>query len=219
MRFCFLSHPYKKDQPAYGGRTSLPIKCIKSIANGDSSNVYEITIQNHWGTHIDAPNHFFPHGKKITDYPADFWFFSHPMIIDVPLKEKEILKNIDYNIIKNETDLLLLRSGWSRIRDEDKYCLSGPGIASEVARTLREKLLNLRAIGIDWISVSSYADRKSGRKTHRVLLDPDGPNNPVLIIEDMDIPLELDRLRSVIVLPLRVEGIDSAPCTIIGIIE
>ena len=114
---------------------------------------------------------------------------------------------------------MLLRSGWSRIRDGDTYCLSGPGIAPEVARTLREKLLNLRAIGMDWISVSSYADRESGRKTHRVFLDPDGPNNPVLIIEDMDIPLELDRLKSVIVRPLRVEGIDSAPCTIIGIIE
>jgi len=219
MKFCFLSHPYKIDQPAYGGKIRLSIKSIKSIINGDPSNEYEITIQNHWGTHIDAPNHFFSHGKKVIDYPPDFWVFIHPKVIDVTIKENEILNTLDFNLLDNDTDLLLLRSGWSKRRDEDAYCIANPGIDPNIAMALRKNLPELRAVGIDWISVSSFKNRELGRMAHRNFLNPDGPNNPILIIEDMDLPDNLEGLQYVIVIPLRFEGIDSSPCTVIAILK
>ena len=70
--------------------------------------------------------------------------------------------------------------------------------------------------GIDWISISPYQDRELGREAHRVFLDQKGRNNPVLLIEDMDLSCDLTKLRELWVLPLRVEKIDSAPCTVIG---
>lgn len=220
MRYLFLSHIYAKDQPAYGGKVELEIKDIKSLSRGDSSNVYEITLQNHWGTHIDTPNHFFENGKRIIDYPADFWFFKNPQAIEVSLKEKELLTlNADLNGISKATELLLFKAGWSEKRGEGSYCMGNPGIHPEVALYLRKNFPNLRAIGIDWISVSSNADRELGRESHKAFLNPYRSNNPVLIIEDMDLSCNLQGLKAVWVLPLRIEGIDSAPCTVVGIFE
>ena len=49
-----------------------------------------------------------------------------------------------------------------------------------------------------------------------MFLDRKGRNNPVLLIEDMDLSCDLTKLRELWVLPLRVEKVDSAPCTVIG---
>ena len=54
------------------------IEPVKSIQGGDSANVFRITMENHWGTHVDAPYHFFDDGRKITDYPPEFWVFKSP---------------------------------------------------------------------------------------------------------------------------------------------
>ena len=77
----------------------------------------------------------------------------------------------------------------------------------------------VQAIGMDWISVSSFENRELGRQAHRAFLNRDGEGHPVLIIEDMDLSADLNGLREVWVAPLLVEGIDSAPCTIIGIFD
>jgi len=70
--------------------------------------------------------------------------------------------------------------------------------------------------GIDWISISPYQDRELGREAHRVFLDQKGRNNPVLLIEDIDLSGNFKKLKEVWVSPLRVERVDSAPCTVIG---
>ena len=81
---------------------------------------------------------------------------------------------------------------------------------------MRENLPSIRMIGIDWISISPYQDRELGREAHRVFLDQKGRNNPVLLIEDMDLSGDLKELTEVWASPLRVERVDSAPCTVIG---
>ena len=58
--------------------------------------------------------------------------------------------------------------------------------------------------------------RELGREAHRAFLGQGGKNDPILIIEDMDLSCDLTKLRELWVLPLRVEKIDSAPCTVIG---
>ena len=52
MKYRYLSHAFTSNIPVYdGGYASLAIDSVKSIISGDSSNVYSITIENHWGTH------------------------------------------------------------------------------------------------------------------------------------------------------------------------
>jgi len=220
MMYQFLSHIYTRKQPAYGGTAEVKIDQIKSINAGDTSNVSQFIMQNHWGTHVDGPNHFFENGKKIVDYPPEFWFFAKPQVIEVKLNQGEILAPGNWlNSIRRDTDILLFQSGWCKRRNDKSYTTENPGIHPDVGFYLRKNFPNLRMIGIDWISLSSYLDRELGREAHRAFLDPKGANKPILIIEDMDLSGNFDRLAAVWVVPIRMGQLDSAPCTVIGVLQ
>ena len=220
MKYCYLSYELTDVVPIYGGKAKLNINAVKSISKGDSANVVSFLLENHWGTHVDAPNHFFENGLTVNDYPIDFWFFKNPMVINVDLKPGQLLGCSGWTEgIKPETDIIFFKSGWGRLRKTEKYSIDNPGIHPEVGFFLRDKYPSVRAVGIDWVSASSFQDREMGRQAHRAFLDPEGTNNPVLIIEDMDLSHDLRGLREVWAAPLRVEGLDSAPCTVIGMIE
>jgi len=214
----FLSHRLSKSQPVYGGRAALPFKIVKSLDNGDTCNVCEFSVQNHWGTHVDAPAHFFSHGQNAEDYPADFWHFVSPHVVQLRLVPSQIVEPGDWlDAVPLTTDLLLFRSGWVERRDSDDYTNRNPGLSPELGKVLRKRFPNLRVVGMDWISVSAYQKRALGRETHQVFLDPEGEGSPVLLVEDMDLSAPLDDLKEVWVVPLRIEDADSAPCTVIGV--
>jgi kynurenine formamidase len=202
--------------PVYGSHNErLEITGIKTIEKGDSCQVFKIVLQNHWGTHVDCPAHFFLDGKKIADYPPQFWHFKSPQLIKVQLEQEQILTNIDG--IDESSDLLLIQTGWSKFRGSDIYSSKNPGLSPELGFYLRNNYPNIRAIGLDLISISSYTNPEIGRLAHKAFLDPQGIGHPILLIEDMFLPLEISGYKEIIALPLIVEEIDSSPCTIVSI--
>jgi arylformamidase len=220
MIYKYLSYPFASVIPVYGGLEAIRPGKINSIQNGDSANTFVFTLQNHWGTHVDAPNHFFEQGKRIVDYVAGFWVFLEPQVICFDLKPSELLALGDWlNELNKETDLLLFKACWSSQRDKDVYHSENPGIHPDVAFYLRKNFPRLRAIGIDWISVSAYQHREMGRMVHRAFLDPQSDSEPILIIEDMDLSGDLTNLLQVEAFPLRMTELDSAPCTVIGMLN
>ncbi|BCB96313.1 metal-dependent hydrolase [Dissulfurispira thermophila] len=218
--YIYLSYILTNELPVYGGMTSLNIDAVKSISYGDLANVYSFTMQNHWGTHVDCPAHFFENGKNVTDYSPEFWFFKNPQVVEISLKPSELLYcNTWIKQIDCSTDILILRSGWYKLRDNKQYYKENPGIHPEVGYFLRKNYPQIRAIGIDWISISPFQNRDIGREAHRAFLNPNGMNKPILLIEDMNLSSNLMGIKEVWVMPLRVETIDSAPCTVIGVIK
>jgi kynurenine formamidase len=218
MKYRYLSYPISEGMPVRGGKAGLCIKPARAISKGDSANVYKFCMESHWGTHVDAPRHFFDNGKSIEDYPPAAWIFKTPQVIDISLDSSEILNLGKWtSCIKTVTDILIFRSGWSRFRKQARYVDENPGIHPDVGVYLRKKYRNLRAIGIDWISISSVSNKSLGREAHRAFLDPAGNGKPLFIIEDMCLPVALSGLESLFVSPLVVSGIDSAPCTVLGV--
>lgn len=222
MEYKYLSHFLGNDVPAYGNiKSSLNIIAVKSILKGDPANVYQLTMENHWGTHIDAPAHFFVNASSVVDYPPDYWIFKKPRIVDISLEDGDL---IDVDMLQRyridpDADLLLIRTGFQRWRGKERYSLNNPGIKSDAGIWLRKSCPSMRAIGFDFISISSYANREEGRKAHKVFLNPGGEGKPILIIEDMNLQVDLKNLKEVWVFPLLIKGIDSAPCTVIGVFE
>lgn len=219
LKYIYLSYLLTNEVPVYGGSDSLNIKNIKSLHSGDSANGFSFAMENHWGTHIDCPAHFFAKGPKPEDYPPETWFFKKPLVLSLELEENNIARPEDMNEIPEGTDLLLIKTGFSRFRGTEKYSCGNPGLMPEVGTWLREKHPSIRAVGFDFISLSPYQNRGIGRQAHAAFLNPDGTNAPLLIIEDMDLSHDLTGLLSVIILPLRVAGMDSAPCTVIGVLK
>jgi kynurenine formamidase len=217
----YLSYKLAKKVPAYGvPDAEVEIREGKSIAKGDICNTFWFGMQNHWGTHVDCPAHFFDGGNTITDYSAGNWHFTQPQVLNVNLALGQILEKCDIEgKLDNSADLLILKSGWGGFREQNTYSMQNPGITPEVGIWLRKEYPLIRAIGFDWVSLSSYANRDIGREAHRAFLNPSGEGNPILIIEDMDLTENMEDLKEVWVFPLRVEGMDSAPCTILGVFK
>lgn len=205
--------------PVYGcQRQKLKLKKLKSLRKGGACQKYSIEIENHWGTHVDCPAHFFIKGNRISNYPADFWIFYRPQIIPVEVQPGQIICQKDLTVeIAPEIDLLLLKSGWSKLRGTKKYSNDNPGLDPEFGLWLRRRYPSIRAIGFDWVSLSSYKHRELGRKAHKIFLDPKAQGHPILIIEDMFFPKDIKKVKEVWIVPLRIEGLDSAPCTVMGV--
>ena len=214
----WLSHPLSLNTPAYGGGEGMQIESITQIAAGDTANTSRFVLPNHLGTHIDAPRHFFDSGATLTDYSAEFWIFDTPILVDVPGDDGYLISSKDVEaVLTPNTDLLLLRTGYEAFRDNTRYWKHNPGLAPEFGKWIRESFPNIRAVGMDIISVTSRHHRIKGREAHRTLLDPNAYGNPVLPVEDMALGHVNWRLDRVIISPLRVNNADGGPCTIFGL--
>jgi kynurenine formamidase len=207
--------------PVYGSLPKPEIVQHRSLSKGDSSNQYRITIYNHTGTHIDAPAHFIKDGKKISDCADGFLVFNKPALIDIPKRpgkwvEREDLIGI---LCSKNSDCLIIRTGFGRYRRCDIYRTHNPGISPEAIIFIRQNLPKIRCLGIDSISVSGFQDRLRGREAHIAAFKKHaGWGKPLLLIEDLNLePLKgCARLKNVIIAPWMINGIDSAPCTVLA---
>lgn len=215
----FLSYPLTRTVPGYGNpRKKLAIIQTRAIKRGDPCDIFSFTMENHWGTHVDCPAHFCRGGKRVADLSAPTWHFAHPQVFEVRLKQGELLTAEHLkSAIDPKADLLLFRSGWGRCRGTGSYSRENPGVHASLGQFLRRKFPKVRAIGFDWVSLSSFLKREEGWDAHRAFLSSKGTGHPIRIIEDMDLRAANSNLNEVWALPLRIIGIDSAPCTVIGV--
>jgi len=218
--YVWLSYPLNECTPAYGGGPQLGIEHTNNILEGDSCNTATWHLPNHLGTHVDTPQHFFPCGHAVDSYPPAFWFFRHVYMVTVNIDMKSLIIPPGQIIpqIRGKPDLLLIKTGMGDYRNRQFYWHNNPGLSPELGTELRKHFPSLRAVGVDFISISSWQNRDTGRKAHQTFLDPSTSGHPVVIIEDMDLtPLTGDTLvERVIILPLRVENGDGAPCSIVA---
>jgi kynurenine formamidase len=165
---------------------------------------------------VDVPYHFFAEGRTIDAYLPDIWIFTAPQVVDVPIEKGELIGSLLLPVLNEKTDILLIRSGFEKFRDSDVYCRCGPGLMRELANFLFEQYPVLRAVGIDFISISSFQHREEGRSAHKAFLERE-----ILLFEDLSLVGidDKDQLKKVIALPLRIKGGDGAPCTVIGFLE
>ncbi|MCP4690301.1 MAG: cyclase family protein [Desulfobacterales bacterium] len=216
MTTIFLSHALDDSTPLYGGASDIHIISQKSMAAGDSCNTSMLTLPGHAGSHVDAPRHFIPDGKPVDAISAGEWVFDFPLVIDVPVQPGRLIGVDDLPRsprMDRSVDLLLIRTGFEAFRGEENYWKEGPGISADVANHLLRRFEKLRAVGMDFISISCVKHADEGRAAHKAFLEKGW-----LLFEDMALD-ELEpgrRPEKVIALPLRFTGADGAPCTIIA---
>ncbi len=212
--YIWLSHVLDKKTPLYGGGTEW--KCIrdKEIQKGDSCNTSLLELPSHAGTHVDTPLHFIKDGMAIEEYTSGDWVFLNSLLVFLEPAKGSLITPDNLNITKNEkTDIILFCTPFEKFRDDEIYWKENPGIAPEMAGYLLDLCPNLKAIGMNFISISSFKHRDIGRLSHRAFL-----GKGIRIIEDMHL-ISLkpgDILKKVIVLPLRFKGGDGAPCSVIA---
>ncbi len=215
QNWIYISHFLNSDTPAYGNGEGLKIETDKSMNNGDSCNTLRLNLSNHIGTHIDFPKHFSLTGKSINDYKPDFWFFSKCRMVSVKVPENLL---IDESIISTlEPDeyleLLFIKTGFETKRYTKEYWERNPGLAPSLAGHLKRLFPKLKAVGMDFISVSSFQNRMIGREAHKEYLI----KNDILLIEDVKLsPIRSQDYFECIGLPLLLNEADGIQITLIA---
>lgn len=224
LKLIYLSHYIDSDSPYYIGTSKPSLKPKNEIEAGADYNTSMICVENHTGTHIDAPRHFVPVGRQISDYDLVELTFKPLLIVcEKDPRELVVVEDIsDYDL--TGYDCILFKTGFGSLRDSDRnmYLTENPGVSPETVRWLRERHQNIRCIGIDTISMSRYNDEEIAKKTHvTAFIEDESFGEPLLFIEDMDISDVPDNssIEKIMVIPWQIRGIDSAPCAVIGYIK
>ena len=221
VRVICLSYPISVETPVYGNSPKPKIMPHKSIAAGDSCNTYTITVCNHTATHLDAPAHFLPNGRRISDYSLEELTFRRPLLVDIPKGSGEWVEeeNVKGAVKAKDVDCLLIRTGFWIFRGQDIYKTRNPGVSPEAILWLRRKLRRIRCIGMDSISISGFQDRPRGRRAHLAAFEKrKNSGEPLLFLEDMNLSaLKAGaKIQKIMVVPWLISGIDSAPCTVLA---
>jgi kynurenine formamidase len=215
-----LSYTLSPHTPFYEGLAKPSLERVYDLSRGDACNSFYFRTSNHCGTHVDAPWHFNPKGRKITDYEPHELVFNRPGILDAPVGPGHLIvpADLDGASLPPETDIVLLRTGFGVYRVEEKtYIEDAPGFSRAAAEHILRVFPALRALAMDIPSLAAWKHMDEGVEAHRVLLGCEGySDRTVLLVEDARLPRELKPPSRVIVAPWMIEGLDSAPCTVLA---
>jgi arylformamidase len=218
-RYVRLSYEIAEDAPGWPGDPRYSWEQVMSIERGDFANLGILHLCDHFGSHLDAPNHFNPDGRKVADVPLDRFIYGRPRLIDVPRGPRELVTRAEleaHDAVVRDADLLLIRTGWGAGRNADppRYSSEGPGISPEACEYLAEQP-ELKAIALDTPSLASYhAVDPEGILAHQILCGVGRGDRYVIIIEDVDLSVFPDEATRVYAIPLFPRGADSSPCTV-----
>jgi len=205
-----LSHTLCERTPLYGGKKEIRILPVQAIAKGDASNTMFWALPNHAGTHVDAPRHFVKNGLPVDRLPVDNWIFNKVVLkIIRGVEPGRILSERDIGKLPRSTDILLLKTGFERRRGQKVYWQDSPALQPSLAGWLKKQCPKLRAVGMDFISVSNIHNRELGRAAHRGFL-----GRRIILVEDMRLSGLRQDPKKILVAPLMVKDSDGAPCTV-----
>ena len=216
--YIFLGFPQKMNAPSPPAIPTIELSPFLTI-DEDGANVTMMRLTSHTGTHIDAPFHVIAGGLTITDLEPQDFVFENPIVIDLRLKDTEVVQPEHLEPFVEagqEADLLLVRFGYGPVRraDPDHYSIKSPGFGVASADYLRQNFPKLRGLGMDVPSLSCIEYLQETMAAHHVLLAGEGRR--FIVIEDLNLEQDLTGLTKVIVAPLLVESLDGAPVNVIG---
>lgn len=207
-----LSQPISNNSLIYPGDTKPSVERIRRIGEGGSAyNLSKLTISTHIATHVDAPLHFLPDGRCVSDLEP-LTYSGEAMTIDFSSKKdlKITADDLETKASEIKGRVVLLYTGFRRIVRRTDWLQNYTALSEDGAKWLIEK--GVKAVGTDALSIEEY-DSKDYR-VHKLLLQ-----NSIGIIEGLS-----DELRKIvgrkvlfICLPLKIECAEGAPARAIAV--
>lgn len=227
MMLTELSYVLGPDMPKWPTNPSEKMEKNLSFEKGDGCNASSYFHHMHNGTHVDAPGHFSPSGCMLEEVPIEDFFYTSPLLLDLP-KEKggaislEDLKEHEAELQKADIVCLYLHSADVRESTPQSYTDNFPVISVEGAKYLRENFPQLKAIAIDVVGVDSPVNgSEMGFPVHKALLDGDEYRR-FLIFEDVNLKKLAEikgTVKAICAFPVRWQGAEAGPVNMVAISE
>lgn len=204
MNITDLSHTFTITDMVFPGTGSMRADRTHSCEK-EGYNLTMANINSHAGTHTDAPLHFLPDGKPLSEVDIDR-YVGTCFVADCTQKgaPKAVIEVEDVKPYENQIKLagrVIFATGWNRMFNTEAFFTEYPSVSLELARYLVS--LGVKMMGVEGPSVSIY----DGAEVHKVLLGAD-----VAIVEGLT---NLEGLMGRTVLfcgaPLAFAGMDGWP--------
>ena len=192
----------------------FPQPRIRQIMQIPPSNVTEVHMVVHHGTHLDAPRHFIADGPTMDEVPLER-LYGEGVIwrLDLPARGMIEPKHLEAATPRcKEGDIILLDTGWARQINTESY-EDHPALGQEAADWLVAH--GIKMVGIDASSpemASHYRPADYAFPVHRTLL-----SQGVLIAEHMtNLTALANRRVEVMFLAINIAGSDGAPARVVA---
>lgn len=180
--------------PPFPGDPKMEVRDLFTIKK-HGVNEKRLSFNSHFSTHIDAPFHMIPDGKKLEDFPLNV-FIGQATIIDVVNKAEIGPQDLPKKI---QTPIVLFYTNHIRKIGGKDYYKNNPVLTMETAQILvRNKV---KIVGIDSFTPDNYP-----YTVHKILF-----RKNILILENL---VNLDRLSKhckLYIVPLNLRDADGAP--------
>ncbi|HCK99581.1 MAG TPA: hypothetical protein DHW42_05690 [Candidatus Marinimicrobia bacterium] len=209
-----LTHKLCTGMPVYAGDKPDP-----EIMSSQSKLSWDITISSirlgsHFGTHMDAPRHFFPKGKGLLDFPLSRFIGSalclnkkdhFPGAIELDDEERFVLD-------RAKPTWVLVYTGFDQNWGKENYFINHPYLSGSLAEFLLE--INVSGVGVDFPSIDAANAQKFNYPVHHLLLGAG-----LLAIENLTSLGKLPTLQlfELCALPLKTDT-EGAPTRVVAVL-
>ena len=204
MKLIDVSVPLSAGVPTYPGNTPFSLAPVQRIAQGATSNVSELRLGTHVGTHVDAPRHFFDDGPGVDRLPLDL-LVGRAQVVEISTRRVVTAEHFNGIDLHGELRILIKTSNSGLWRSKE-FAKDYVFLSEEGARHLVDN--GIKLVGVDYLSVEEF--KKPGAPVHHVLL-----SNGVIIIEGLNLEDVEPGHYDLMCLPLRVLDADGAPARVI----
>lgn len=195
-KYIDLSILLTKDTPVFPGEPNIIFKKHANIKE-NTYNEHQITINTHFGTHMDFPYHMIDDGKKSSDFKLEN-FIGKGKVINI--------NNPDLNSIEDE-DVFLLYSEHIE-KGIDNLFSDVPVLDENLVDFLITKKPKMLLLDIPTPDKFPYP-------IHKKIL-----GNDILIVENVcNMKLLIDKKFKVYAIPLNFEEFDGSPCRVFAEVE
>lgn len=174
-------------------------------------NTKKVIFSSHAGTHMDAPLHFIENGRSVEKLDLNT-LVGEVSILDLTfLNENE---PVTINMLKkfDLSDRIILKFGWWKWWNTDKFYIHYPYLSDEAAQYLVDsgvKLIGMDTPSPDCSDIKSMS--KDDSKVHKLLL-----SNEIIIVEYLNLREVTDYSNWMLAaLPLKIKGSDGAPSRVV----
>jgi len=201
-----VSVPIAAGMPVWPSDPPLKLTAQNHVSRDKSHTVHVTNIEmgSHTGTHIDAPFHFIPDGRRLSEIPLDDLVGPATVIqiAGVASITRQHLEALNWSNIQR----VLFKTDNSEHWNDGVFYENFVYLEPEAAQFLVDH--GIRLVGIDYLSIDPYKSPK--HPAHFTLL----PKN-VIIIEGLNLSHVAPGRYRMVALPLNLQGSDGAPTRVI----